>query len=150
MQQNDPIDPILDQLGSLLNLIQNNAKKSLDSPLDPTVKARLELATDMVRQFKDITIQALKDEGIKAKDLANTVADSDKMDPHDRRLMRKSTELGYNTILLRSALNSARNIGLTGKDFSKELASRKLSKKTIKGRKKKFKRMGGDSNWMPL
>lgn len=153
MQKNedDPIPPLLEQIGLLLKFVQGNANTSLDSPLDPTIKKRLEIVEDLVEQFREVTLRSLEEQGISAQEVVNKIVDHpDQLKVRDKELLRKSTMLSLDTLVLRRALMSARTIGIKSQEFSKELSEKKTTKKSIKQRQKKFKNMGGNSKWMPL
>lgn len=150
-KEDDPIPPLLEQIGMLLKFVQGNASTSLDSPLDPTIKQRLELVEDLIEQFREVTLRSLEEQGLNTKDIANKIVDHpDQLKASDKELLRKSTMLSLDTLVLRRALMSARTIGVKSQHFSKEFSEKKTSKKSIKQRQKKFKNMGGNSKWMPL
>lgn len=150
-KEDDPVPPLLEQISFLLKFVQNSAKKSLDSPLDPRIKERLEYVEDLVNQLNEVTLETLEREGINLKDAVARLTDRpEQLKLEDKNLLRRSTQLGLDALLLRKALLSAKTIGIRSQDFSKELSEKKVSKKTVKERQKKFKKMGGDSTWMKL
>ncbi|KAF3363366.1 hypothetical protein PHSC3_000054 [Chlamydiales bacterium STE3] len=150
MQEDDPVAPLLEQIASLLKFVQESAKKPINGPLDPSLKKRLEVVEDLVEKFREVTVDTLNSEGIDVATVAKKIAETpDQIAPIDRRLLQKSTELSLDTILLRKALQSAKTIGNSSQSIH-EQTEEKASKKTVKARQKKFKKMGGNSKWMPL
>lgn len=149
--EDDPIPPLLEQIGSLLKFVQQNAENSLDSPIDPTIKERLEIVEDLVAKFREVTLEGLQAQGINPADVINRVVKHpDQLNKNDKELLRKASMLSLDAVVMRRALASAQSIGSKSKEFSKELSEKKVTKKHIKQRQKKFKNMGGNSKWMPL
>lgn len=145
----DPVGPLLEQLASLLKFAQDNAGKELK--VDEDIVKRLEMIQGMVDQFAESTLNILEQENIKPEDVARTIAEkSDQLKKEDQKLLKKSMQLGFDALLMKNALMTAKAMGEYSKAFTQELSEKKVSKKKIKERRKKFKRMGGDSKWVPL
>lgn len=143
--------PLLEQIAALLKLAQDHAGTEITKEPDPIIQTRLETLREMVENFKQITLSGLADAGVNPSEASKKMLEN----PHqlknqDQKIIKRTLQLGFDALIMKSALQSASAMGKLSKDFRKELSNKKASKKTVKNRKKKFKRMGGDSKWVPL
>lgn len=151
MSTNNPMEPLLEQIADLLKLAQENAGKKINDSVDPEILKRLDSLKGFVDDFQNTTLESLKEQGIDpAVTLKKFMEGQGKLTQQNQKILKKTVQLGFDALLMKSALQSASEIGRLGKDFTKELSEKKTSKKGIKERKKKFKRIGGDSKWVPL
>lgn len=150
MPTSDSMEPLLEQIANLLKLAQDNAGKKVSENLDPNIIKRLEALREIVDSFQNVTIEGLIQQGIDpAEAVKNYMKNPGKYNPQEKKVMRKAVQLGLDTLMMKGALECAQNMGRYSKDITK-LAGKKTSKKSVKARQKKFKRVGGDSNWVPL
>lgn len=149
MSFKDPVGPLLEQIAVLLKFAQDNAGKELK--VDSEIVKRLEIVQAMVDQFAESTLSTLEQDNIKPEDVTKTIAEnSSQLRTEDQKLLKKSMQLGFDTMLMKKALLTAKAMGEYSKAFTQELSEKKVTRKKIKERRNKFKRMGGDSNWVPL
>lgn len=145
----DPVGPLLEQIAALLKFAQDNAGKEMK--VDPTIQRRLEVAQAMVEKFTESTLKTLEQERISPLDATKKMIEHPEMlNSAEQKLLKKSMQLGFDALMMKNALQTAKMMGQYSKEFSRELSEKKVSKKKIKDRRNKFKRMGGDSRWVPL
>lgn len=149
MSSSDPLNILLNQIADLLKLAQDNASTPFNLS-DPTLMKRLELIREMVDKFQQTTMATLEAKGLDPTQIVRMCAQNiNHLKVEDQRLMKKSLLLGFDTLLMKSALESAQRMGKYSQEYIKEL-SKKTPRKKIKERQKKFKRISGDSKWVKL
>lgn len=147
MQPLDPMEHLLEQLSNLMKFAQKNASKPLKKNNTANLQRQLELLEDLIAKFNETTNKELLAAGVTDEELKKKLDNPEQIPPKVRRFLERSVRLQIDATLMRDALKVAITraaLGLT------EPTTEAEKKKRIQKRKKKFKRMGGDTNWKPL
>lgn len=143
----ESFDPILDQLGELLKMIEKNAGKPLSGPVDPAIEKQLEFLQDAVQDFQERTDKLIAEEGKNTDEIYEKLDRTPQVySETEKRILRRFRDLGVNACILRiGLLRAQKQSQLSGK---REVG--KNTKKSIQKRRNKFKGVDGDSNWRRL
>lgn len=140
MKEKNPIEPLLNQVGDLLQKIQNYDKPLEDIPKE--VLFELEALEKLFHRFEDLNQKALTQANIDLDDLKRSaLSPSSQASPKDKQLLEKSIAMEkdieqmkrYLTQILRSRESKEPN-----------------KNKALKERRKKYKSLGGDKGWIRL
>lgn len=145
----DPIQPLINQLASLMKLAEEAASKPLKGGVNPAIYRRIEEVENAIHLFKSISQKSVpleKKGGTSENALKKYLENPKQFTPKQQKLLRQCLELGVHAVLLRAGLMSARK--MAGK--SKQYQTGKNTKKSIQQRRKKFKGIGEGEKWKRL
>ncbi len=141
----DSLEDLLVQIRKTMEILQNHEGSIQITPDLLTDIEKLEAATT---DFKE-TSQELFDlldidsEGYKKEVLESTTTRSS-----DKQLIRRAEDIAQEARVMKLALSKAIERGRGTR--REKLPSQKGDKQQIKERRKLFKSLGGDKNWLPL
>lgn len=149
MPQQDPLEPLLDQIANLMKLAEDNASKPFNKEQTAALEKRLEYVEDMVARFKEASSKLAEDQGTDLNQALNKFrANPNLYKANERKIIQRCLELGLNAAILKAALKragkSTKGIRLISGESSVN------SRSTIQKRKKKFKGFGRDPKWKKL
>ena len=124
MPSGDPLHLLLNQIADLLKLAQDNASTPFNVS-DPTLMKRLELIRDLVDKFQQTTMATLQAKGLDPAQIVRMCAQNiNHLKIEDQRLMKKSLLLGFDTLLMKNALETAQRMGKYSQEYTKSLAKK--------------------------
>src|SRR5437870_6793932 len=98
---NDPLEPLLDQLASLLKFAEQNASKSLAGDVDPEIKNQIAKLKGDVDKFCESCDQALGQQGESIiKTYATLIESPETLTTREKKLIRQYGDLGTNALIL--------------------------------------------------
>ncbi len=147
MAEEQPLDKLLHQIGEMFKLIEENKDKDFEKNVTPEVTERLETLKDLFDQFNVSNRKVWEEAGSSVQALHKTVLmPSDTIEVRWHRLFEFSKNLKRDVEKVRFQNNLSSDAIRKDQPFDKT----KQKKDEIKKRKKKFKQMGGDADWMRL
>lgn len=142
----DPINPLLDQLGEILKIIEKNANKPLSGPVDPEIEKQLAALETAVNEFENRAKEGILQEGKTLEGLYEKFERKpESYSEAEKRILRRCRDLGVHACLLKVGL--ARAIKKSQEGNQRDMSPN--TKKTIQKRRNKFKG-AGDSKWKRL
>lgn len=143
MPEKDYLEKMLHQIADIFKLIEDNRGKSIHDKLTPELKARLDNIKDVVGKFAELNTKAFEASGLNEEQLEKMVRNpTPSLSEKELRILNLAkkikTEIEHAKMQL--AMQKKNESSLFDKDQKNE---------DPKKRKKKFKRLGGDT-WMPL
>lgn len=142
----DPLAPILGQLGELLKLIEKNAGKPV-GPIDPAIEKQLTQAEELVNRFAEIVDDEIKREGKSESGAYHQLEKQPLMYTEtEKKILKRCRDLGVNAVVLRVGLLRA----VRDSTQPKKREMGKNTKKSIQKRRNKFKGMNGGQMWKKL
>lgn len=138
----DPLEDFLAQINELLDLV--NESKTSPEPPAKEIEEKLKVLEGVAQLFSQTNEEALKKMGITEEQIQSAVQDLDMIPEQDKRMLERVDKVKKDVESVQHKLAISETIG-------------KQKKKNIKqagqggtARKKKFRRMGGDTKWKPL
>ncbi|MEC7839951.1 MAG: hypothetical protein VX777_07915 [Chlamydiota bacterium] len=147
MPEEDPLDDTLFALKSLIELLEQNLYRQVDTKAVQLAEKQVSILEKKINLFSRNTEEALLDAGLKKSDVKKLKLNEI---PEDivgefRELLERAAALKQRTVKLQEKVAEEKGIHSEGK--KKEETNDKISKRQ---HKKKFKRLGGDDSWKPL
>lgn len=145
----DPLDPFVNKLRELIQLISTHSNESLTGPVPPDIKEKMKQLEVMVAAFHNIAMAQKELQGVTKEDLKKKIAvEKEKMPLKDKQFLEKTLALGKEVKGLKLGLVIADEVkkGKKERPFGKS----KTTKEAQKERKQKFKKMKGDDKWKKL
>ncbi|HRD55319.1 MAG TPA: hypothetical protein PLC42_02870 [Parachlamydiaceae bacterium] len=146
MAEKDYLEKMLQQLAELLRMIQDNQGKPLGDKVTPQIKIRIAALKEFVAKFSELNHKAFESGGLKEEDLEKLIkVPSPSLSEKEKKLLDFSKKL-------REEAESIQRDLATHKEAKESIYDKNKTQKTkkdISERKKKFKRLGGDT-WLPL
>jgi hypothetical protein len=146
MAEKNPVEYLLGYIGELLKLIPQH-QGPISQNVSPEILNELERLELAMAQFEELNKQTFKNADIDIENLKAETINSDKIVPKQKQLLKKSQEIQREAKQLQ-----AQYAQVIEKSKVKSQASRERDplKKEMKDRKKKYKPLGGDKNWIPI
>ena len=144
MAKVDPVKLMLDCMEDLLRFAQERTKEPLTKPLDPSIIKGVDRLEKMVEQYHELSINLFQEQKVDPRNLLITYKKHpENLTKRQRRIVEKGLSLMLDTAVMRKAIQKVREDARIGGSEKK-----KKQRKILK-RKKRFKKMGGDT-WMKL
>ena len=147
MAQLKQIEVMLMQIAGLLKKIEDH-KGPIQQNLTPAVWAELDRLERSLELFQNTNEKVYEEANIDFIKLEHEVMASSAVAEEDKKVLRESKELMVHAKMLQNAyaqiLQSSKKVSRKKKKAVDPL------KKAMKNRRKQFKRLGGDKNWIPL
>lgn len=146
-QDNSSLDSLLVQVSEMIQMIQNH-KGPISGNITPRVLEELELLEKTVVYFNDVNQQAFKDSHIDMERLEKETMHSPTISSKDKQLLLRAKDIERDARNLQLAFSKAIERGKRGQKG--KMTTKAPSRQKIKERRKLFKPLGGDKNWIPL
>jgi hypothetical protein len=145
MPEENPLERMLNQLADLFKMVEDAKEKPLAERITPEIRARLDHVRELVEKFSQVNADFFQKAGVKEEDLQKTIlGNTPNLSPKQKKVIEFSKKLKKEVEIARRQLITATPEEKLMYNLDKQTAS------DIAKRKKKFKRMGGGGNWMPL
>jgi len=140
MPEKNPLEPLLSQIGDLINKIQTHDKPLAE--VSPEVLQKIEMLEKAFTFIEELNARVYQDAGVDIDKLRYEMFENPNLTPKDKRVLERAKTLENDAKSLKQQLEKA----LEGKKQPEKGDSKKERKK----RKDKFKPLGGDRGWIPL
>jgi hypothetical protein len=145
--KNDPLDPIIDEIGQLLDMAKKLSSQPMEGTLEKDIENKLNFLEKSIDQFTDAASKQIEKEGHTVQSLREKVRDDfESYSSEDKKLLNKTFELGREVRSMMMGLEMARAQMNMGKQ---KIIGKNPEKKEAQKRKGKFKKMGGEG-WKKL
>jgi hypothetical protein len=144
MKNNPKIEELLDALQQILTFIQGSKEPI---KITPELLANMKNLEKTTHDFQEATQKLFNLVETNFPGLNKQTLASPEIRSSDKQLIQRAHDIQKEAYILKFALLKARRKG-TSKKHS--LASQNPNKQQIRERRKLFKTIGGDKNWLPL
>lgn len=144
MREKNPIEPLLVQVAELLKKIQEH-QGPISENVTPRVLEEIERLENAVALFEEANRNTLQEAGIDMEALRMQASRSTAISPKDKQVLQRAREIEKEAKNLQFAFSK---VIQRGKQVSAPLQD--PLKQQIKERRKRFKPLGGNKNWIPL
>ena len=147
MEKKPSLDHLLMQISEMLETIENQ-EGSISKNLTPEVLTKLDILESAVPIFLQHQRETFKEANIDIEHLIQDTLESSDSNPKNRQLLKRAKAIEKDARTLQLAFSKAIERG-SGRKKTKRL-SKDVNKQQLKERRKLFKPLGGDKNWIPL
>ncbi|MCE2983369.1 MAG: hypothetical protein LW832_07370 [Parachlamydia sp.] len=144
MKEKNPIDLLLAQIADMIQKIQNH-KESIAENISPRVLEELERLESAIAIFDEANQKSFEEANINLDALRLEASRSSAMNEKDKQLLQRARDIEKDAKKLEFAFSQMIQNGKKTKTQSTDRL-----KDQIKERRKKFKRLGENKNWIPL
>ena len=139
MPEKNPFEHILGQIADMVAFVQKNKDKAMKGDLPEDFDLQLNILEQAIQIYRSTLDETLKEAGGKP--------DPDALPTKDKRFLRRAQKLKEEALALKNELVPKKHV----QKLKKKMYGKKGDKKSAgRARKKKFKRLGGDKDWLPL
>jgi uncharacterized membrane-anchored protein YhcB (DUF1043 family) len=145
MPEENPLEKLLNQIADLFKMIEDAKGKPISERVTPEIRERLDKLKELVDKYAQVNAEFFHKAGVKEEDLQKTLlSGSSNLSPKQQKVIDFSKRL-------KKEVEQARRQLIVAKPEDKLIYNQdKQNASDIAKRKKKFKRMGGGGNWVPL
>ncbi len=144
MQEKNPIEPLLAQVADLIKMIQEH-QGPISDKITPRVLEEIERLENAVALFEEVNQKTLQEANIDIEELRMNASRSTALSSKDKQVLQRAREIEKDAKNLQFAFSKVIERG------KKAAASiQDPLKQQIKERRKRFKPLGGNKNWIPL
>lgn len=144
MAEDNPIEKMIRQIADMYALIKQYQGKEISSNCTPELRERLENLKTAIETFAKLNQEVFASAGITEEELKKLV---DK--PPETLDARTRAAIEFSKNLKKEIENDRLRLNLS-ESMQKSITSKEKDKSPASQRKKQFKRLGGDGNWIPL
>lgn len=144
MAEDNPIEKMIHQIADMYALVKEYKGKEISANFTPELRERLENLKIAIETFAKLNKEMFASAGISEEDLKKLVENPP--ETLDKRT-REAIEFSKN---LKKEIESDRLRLNLSDEAQKPDSSNEKTKSPANQRKKKFKRVGGDGDWIPL
>lgn len=144
MAEDNPIEKMIRQIADMYTLIKEYKGQEISANFTPELRERLENVKIAIETFAKLNKEMFASAGISEEDLKNLVENPP--ETLDKRT-REAIEFSKN---LKKEIESDRLRLSLSEGAQRPASSDEKTKSSANQRKKKFKRVGGDGDWIPL
>lgn len=156
MQEENPLEKLLDQLGDMLKFIKDNENTPASSPLPEDVEQKLAALESNIALFSEVQKKLMTQAGVNEEALWKAIRRDEEAKFADLCFFEHAKELENNARQLNLQLTIAMSQGAKPSqtqpkpnDETKNI-QKNDKKKAERSRKQKFRKIGGDKGWIPL
>ncbi|KIC71165.1 hypothetical protein DB44_EN00020 [Candidatus Protochlamydia amoebophila] len=144
VKDKNPIEPLLSQITEILHKIQNH-DGSISNNLTPQIIEEIERLESAIALFNDVNQKTFQDANIDVENLKIDSSRSHMISDKDKRVLKQAQEIEKDAKKLQFAFSKIMERG-------QKVSVKKEDplKQKIKERRKRFKPLGGDKNWIPM
>jgi hypothetical protein len=146
MEKKPSLDQLLVEMSEILKIIQNQ-EGPISQNLTPEVVVNLEILESAIPIFSQYQQETFKEANIDIEHLVKDTLESSNTDPRTRQLLKRAKDIEKDARILQLAYSKAIERGKGRKQVKR---STDTNKQQLKERRKLFKPLGGDKNWIPL
>ncbi len=145
MENKNRIDLLLFQVAEIIQVIQNH-KGPIAENISPSLLEDIEKLEKTFAQFNELSEKSFKESHIDIEQLRTETVRSTNTSAKDKQLLQRAKNIERDARKLQLSLSKAMERGKRqGATTHQDPLKRK-----IKERRKLFKPLGGDRNWIPL
>ncbi|WP_068467178.1 hypothetical protein [Candidatus Protochlamydia phocaeensis] len=148
MRDKNQIESLLTQVADLINMIQNHTGPISDN-ISSRVLEEIERLEKAIALFDEINRKSLEEANIDIERLRMEFARSPLITPKDKQLMQRARDIERDAKNLQLAFSKVIERGQSS-SAALEKAAKDPLKQQIKERRKRFKPLGGNKNWIPM
>ncbi len=141
MENQNRLDHLLTEMAEMIQLIQNH-RGTISANITPQVLKKIEDLEQALAIFEEINKQAFEEAGVDRERLKTEKLESLDVPSEEKNLLQRANRIA----------SDARNLQLILSREMRQGRQKKFRKRSsgMKERKKLFKPLGGDANWIPL
>ncbi|CUI16015.1 hypothetical protein PNK_0381 [Candidatus Protochlamydia naegleriophila] len=143
MKEKNPIEPLLAQVADLIKRIQEHQGPISDN-ITPRVLEEIERLENAVALFEEVNQKTLQEADIDIEALRMNASRSAVLSDKDKQVLQRAREIEKDAKSLQFAFSKVIERGKKAAPVQDPL------KQQIKERRKRFKPLGGNKNWIPL
>lgn len=147
MNEKNPLEPMLAKMVELMEAIQQH--KGPLNEISPEFIKEIEQLEQRLNALNTTAQGHLAEVSIDPETIRIDTMLSGQLSDRDKRVFERATRIGRDAKLFKIELDKAIKKGRQ-KAETKTGSSNTASKEQIKERRKRFKPIGGDKNWIPL
>jgi hypothetical protein len=150
--ENNPLNKALDKAAEILQFAFDNAHKPIDSSMQADILAKLEAVEKSIKEFEKENEALIKGADLKDFTLQMMMMDTanEQVTEEQRQLLLRAEELKSHALAAQKNLLKASKAAQQSNEKLTDKSQKKVSEKSPKSRKSKFRSMGGSKNWKPL
>lgn len=147
-KEKHPFEPVFNQIADMISQVYKN-KNPVSTDLPPNIEEEIVKLKETLEQIKrdaqELTIRIKSQIEVPSEIKPHPL----ELPPSHKRMFNRAQEVERDAIILEKEIKKVINKP-RAKSAPKKKESGLKAKNTIKDRKKRFKPLGGDKNWIPM
>jgi hypothetical protein len=146
MKEKSKVEQLINQIGDMVKMIQDHKGPIADN-ITPEVLNKLEWLETIMSQYQELNQKTFQEAGIDIEKLRHETLGSETISPKNAQVLKRTQEIEKEAKKLQREYERI----IAQNNLQPQAAKTKDPlRQNIKDRRKRYKPLGGDKNWIPI